>query len=311
MASSKIAIYSALVANLLIAITKFIAAAITKSSAMMSEGIHSVVDTSNEFLLLLGIRKSKKKADAKRPFGYGKEIYFWSFIVSIMIFGVGGGISFYEGITHLQHPELIRNPLWNYIVLAIAFVFDGISFIIALKTFNRHRGSQPFWQAVRKSKDPTSFVVLFEDAADIVGLTVAFFGVYFGHLYKNPYFDGIASMLIGVTLTAVSLLLAKESRSLLMGEPAASETIDEVVKIARSNPAIKNIEEHLSMVLSPKEVLLILKPEIKQSLSSSEIVEAIQSIKKNIQSRFPNFRQVYIEPVSSEDIGSLKRAEDF
>jgi cation diffusion facilitator family transporter len=306
MASSKIAIYSALIANLLIAITKFIAAAITKSSAMMSEGIHSVVDTSNEFLLLLGIRKSKKKADDKRPFGYGKELYFWSFIVSILIFGVGAGISFYEGITHLQHPELIRDPLWNYIVLSIAFVFDGISFIIALKNFNRHRGSQPFWRAVRKSKDPTSFVVLFEDAADVVGLTVAFLGVYLGHLYKNPYFDGIASMVIGVILTAVSLLLAKESRSLLMGEPAAPEIIDEVVKIARSNPAVKKIEEHLSMVLSPKEVLLILKPEIKESLSSSEIVEAIQSIKRNIQSRFPNFRQVYIEPVS-ENVATNKR----
>jgi cation diffusion facilitator family transporter len=306
MASSKIAIYSALTANLLIAITKFIAAAITKSSAMMSEGIHSVVDTSNEFLLLLGIRKSKKKADAKRPFGYGKELYFWSFIVSILIFGVGAGISFYEGITHLQHPELIRDPLWNYIVLSIAFVFDGISFIIALKNFNRHRGSQPFWRAVRKSKDPTSFVVLFEDAADVVGLTVAFLGVYFGHLYKNPYFDGIASMVIGVILTAVSLLLAKESRSLLMGEPAAPETIDEVLKIARSNPAVNEIEEHLSIVLSPKEVLLILKPEIKESLSSSEIIEAIQSIKRNIQSRFPNFRQVYIEPVS-ENVATSKK----
>jgi cation diffusion facilitator family transporter len=307
MASSKIAIYSALVANLLIAITKFVAAAITNSSAMMSEGIHSVVDTANEFLLLLGIRKSKKKADAKRPFGYGKELYFWSFIVSILIFGVGAGISFYEGIIHLQHPELIRNPLWNYIVLSIAIVFDGISFIIALKNFNRHRGSQPFWQAVRKSKDPTSFVVLFEDAADVVGLTVAFLGVFFGHLYNNPYFDGIASIVIGIILTAVSLLLAKESRSLLMGEPATPEIIDEVVEIARLNPAIKDINEHLSMVLGPKEVLLILKPDIKQNLSSSEIVEAIQSIKMNIQSRFPNFSQVYIEPVSTEDIATNEK----
>lgn len=271
---------------------------------MMSEGIHSVVDTSNELLLLLGIRKSRKKADSQRPFGYGKELYFWSFIVSILIFGVGAGISFYEGITHLQHPELIRDPLWNYIVLAIAFVFDGISFIIALKNFNWHRGNQPFWQAVKKSKDPTSFVVLFEDAADVVGLTVAFFGVYFGHVYKNPYFDGIASMIIGVVLTCVSLLLAKESRSLLMGEPAAPEIIDEVIKIASSNPAVNYIDGHLSMVLSPREVLLILKPGIKQDLSSSEIIAAIESIKSIIQSRFPNFRQVYIEPVSTKDTGS-------
>src|SRR3954463_713607 len=147
MASSKLPIYSALAANLAIAITKFIAAAITGSSAMISEGIHSVVDTSNEVLLLLGIKKSKKPADSTRPFGYGKELYFWSFIVSILIFGVGGGISFYEGITHLQHPHLIQNPKWNYIVLGIAFLFDGFSFITAVREFNQQRGELKMWAA--------------------------------------------------------------------------------------------------------------------------------------------------------------------
>jgi cation diffusion facilitator family transporter len=299
MTSSKLAIYSALVANLLIAVTKFIAAAITKSSAMISEGIHSVVDTSNEILLLLGIRKSKKKADVNRPFGYGKELYFWSFIVSILIFGLGAGISFYEGVTHLQHPHLIENPLWNYIVLGAAFIFDGISFMISLRSFNKQRGDEPFWLSVKRSKDPTSFVVLFEDAADVLGLAIAFLGVYLGHLYQNPYADGIASIVIGILLTCVSLVLTKESRSLLMGEPASPQLIESVLKIAGSNTAIQNIEQQLSMVLSPKEILLILKVNVRENVSSAEIIRAILSIKKQIRKEHPNIRQLYIEPVIS------------
>jgi cation diffusion facilitator family transporter len=297
MASSKIAIYSALGANLLIAITKFIAAFSTKSSAMVSEGIHSVVDTSNEVLLLLGIRKSQKKADAQRPFGYGKELYFWSFIVSILIFSVGAGISFYEGITHLQHPEPVKNPFWNYMVLGAAFLFDGTSFIVALTNFNKHRDGQPFWSSVKRSKDPTSFVVLFEDAADVMGLFVAFAGVYLGHLLKNPYLDGVASIIIGSILTAVSIVLTKESRSLLMGETASPQLIQKVVTMAESNEAIEKIADQLSMVLSPNEILFILKPVIKQNISSDKLLQAIQSIKAAIMETYPNIKQLYIEPV--------------
>jgi cation diffusion facilitator family transporter len=299
MSSSKTSIYSALVANLLIATTKFVAAVVTGSSAMVSEGIHSVVDTSNEFLLLLGIKKSKKKADAKRPFGYGKELYFWSFIVSILIFSVGAGISFYEGITHFQHPALIKNPLWNYIVLGVALLFDGTSFIIAVKNFNTHRGKEAFWVSVTKSKDPTLFVVLFEDAADVLGLIVAFLGVYLGHVYKNAYFDGIASILIGVILTGVSISLTKESRSLLMGETAPPETIKKIIRIAESNKTIERVEQHLSMVLSPKETLLILRPVIKKNVSAADIVTAIQAIEHEIKAAFPHFRQIYIEPTQA------------
>ena len=268
MSSSKTAIYSALAANLLIAITKFVAAAITRSSAMMSEGIHSLVDTSNEILLLLGLRKSKRKPDAERPFGYSKELYFWSFIVSILIFGVGGGISFYEGITHLQHPEVIQDPLWNYIVLGVALVFDGSSFVIALRNFNRQRGDIPFWTAVKKSRDPSSFVVLFEDAADVLGLLIALAGVYLGHRLQNPYFDGVASILIGLLLTAVSLVLARESRSLLMGETASPQALQQVVQFAEGNTAVESVKQHLSMVLGPEEVLLILRIKVRKNFSS-------------------------------------------
>lgn len=299
MASSKIAIYSALVANLVISITKFIAAAVTGSSAMVSEGIHSLVDTSNEVLLLVGIKKSKKPADEARPFGYGKELYFWSFIVSILIFGVGGGISFYEGFTHLQHPEPINDPLWNYIVLCAAFLFDGISFVIALKQFNKQRGDAAFWQAVKKSKDPSSFVVLFEDAADVLGLVVAFAGVYLSHLLTNPYLDGIASIIIGLILTAVSLILTRESRSLLMGEPASPAILIKVKKIVESNSVIERVQDLLSMIMAPKETLLVIKVDFKKGISNEEIVQASEAIKKNIQEIHPFFKQIFIEPVST------------
>ncbi|PIQ20182.1 MAG: cation transporter [Cytophagales bacterium CG18_big_fil_WC_8_21_14_2_50_42_9] len=296
MAASKIPLYSALAANLAIAITKFIAAAVTGSSAMISEGIHSVVDTANEVLLLFGIHKSKKPANEKRPFGYGKELYFWAFIVSILIFGIGGGISFYEGVTHLQHPSIIENPKWNYIVLGIAFVFDGISFITALREFNRQRAGTPFWSAVRASKDPSTFVVLFEDAADLLGLTVAFLGVFLGHYFQEPRFDGIASIMIGIILTAISALLLKESRSLLMGETADPETLREVTKLTAANPSVLKVSPPLSMYMAPEEVILVLPVSFREEVNSREITQAIVQIRKTIQQKFPLFKQIYVEP---------------
>ncbi|WP_369806185.1 cation diffusion facilitator family transporter [Desertivirga arenae] len=283
-------------ANLLIAVTKFIAAAATGSSAMLSEGIHSVVDSTNEVLLLLGISKSKKPADEKRPFGYGKELYFWAFIVSILIFGVGGGISFYEGVTHIQHPETIKDPKWNYYVLAIAIVFDGISFITAIREFNRQRGTMPFWLAVRKSKDPSTFVVLFEDAADVLGLLVAFLGVYLGHTLKNPYLDGIASIIIGLILTSVSLLLAKESRSLLMGESAEKEILDGLITITQNDAAVRSVVQPLSMYMAPDEIILLLKVKFDVKCSAMEVTQAIERIRGKIQREFPTIKQLYIEP---------------
>jgi cation diffusion facilitator family transporter len=295
-AASKVPIYSALIANFLIAVTKFIAAAVTGSSAMISEGIHSLVDTGNEVLLLYGIHRSKKPADATRPFGYGKELYFWAFIVSILIFAVGGGISFYEGVTHIQHPEPMKDPKWNYYVLGFAFLFDGISFITAIKEFNRQRGSIPFWTFVNISKDPSTFVVVFEDAADVLGLIVAFLGVFLGHQLNNPYFDGAASIIIGILLTFISVMLARESRSLLMGEPADRSLLEKISVIVRNDPSIRNAELPLSMYMAPEEVLLLLKVTFKGELKSNEIAIAIERIRGNIQREYPNVKQVYVEP---------------
>jgi cation diffusion facilitator family transporter len=295
-AASKVPIYSALIANFLIAVTKFVAAGVTGSSAMISEGIHSLVDTGNEILLLYGIHRSKKPADAARPFGYGKELYFWAFIVSILIFAVGGGISFYEGVTHIQHPEPMRDPKWNYYVLGFAFVFDGISFITAIKEFNRQRGSVPFWKFVNISKDPTTFVVVFEDAADVLGLIVAFLGVFLGHQLNNPYFDGAASIIIGILLTFISVMLARESRSLLMGEPADQSLLDEISVVVKSDPSIRNSQLPLSMYMAPEEVLVLLKVSFNPELQSNEIAVSIQRVRESIQRQYPNVKQVYIEP---------------
>lgn len=296
MAASKVPIYTALFANLVIAITKFIAASVTGSSAMISEGIHSLVDTGNEVLLLLGIHKSHKPADQERPFGYGKELYFWAFIVSLLIFAVGGGISIYEGITHLMHPEVIEKPIWNYIVLGIAIVFDGISFITAIKEFNRQRGNLPFWQAVKRSKDPSTFVVLFEDAADVIGLIIAFLGIFLGHQLQNPYLDGVASILIGLLLVAVSALLARESRSLLMGESADQEQLQAVVALAEAHDSVVKVLRPLSMHLAPEEIILILTVVFEEHLSSGEIAMSVNRIRDIIQQEHPDFRQIFIEP---------------
>lgn len=295
MASSKIAVYAALFANIAIAVTKFIAAAVTGSSAMLSEGIHSVVDSGNEFLLLFGIKRSRKPPDENRPFGYGRELYFWSFIVSLLIFGVGAGLSFYEGITHLQHPEVIENPLWNYIVLGFAFVFDGTSFVIAVRQFNKERGSQSFWQAVKRSKDPTTFVVLFEDAADVLGIMVAFSGIWLGHTLQNPFFDGLASIVIGIILAAISVVLARESYGLLMGESASKGLLKQVIEMVKAKPEITETEFPLSVFLGPEEIVLVLIAAFKKELTVSEVTIVIDNLRKEIQNSFPYFKRVIIQ----------------
>jgi cation diffusion facilitator family transporter len=296
MAASKLPIYSALIANFLIAVTKFIAAISTGSSAMISEGIHSLVDTGNEILLLIGIEKSKKPPDKKRPFGYGRELYFWAFIVSVLIFAVGGGISFYEGVTHLQHPHVVKNPKWNYIVLGVAMLFDGISFIIALRQYNKERGDTPFWVSIRKSKDPTTFVVLFEDAADVVGLAVAFLGIYLGHKFQNPYFDGIASIIIGLVLTFISIVLARESRSLLMGETLSQEILDGIRTICMNYPTVSGVGHPLSMYLSPEEVIVVLSVKFKKEGLPSRFNAHLDAIKSELRKEFPEVKKIVIEP---------------
>lgn len=225
-------IYISLVVDLLIASAKFIAAYFTASSSMISEGIHSLIDAGSQLLLIWGFRTSRRSANSTRPFGYGKELYFWSFIVSLVIFSLGGCISFYEGLKRMNHPHIEGNANWNYAVLVIAFVFNMISMVAALKAFNKERREIPFWQAVIRTKDPSTIIVLLGDFGDLLGLTVAFLGIFLGRLMNNPFYDGIASMIIGLILILISGLLIRESKSLLMGETTSRQTLKRVVQIA-------------------------------------------------------------------------------
>ncbi|WP_223648517.1 cation diffusion facilitator family transporter [Hymenobacter psoromatis] len=295
---SKTAIVAALAANLGIAAIKFGAAWVTGSSAMLSEGIHSLVDTANEWLLLLGLRRSQQPADARRPFGYGKELYFWSFMVSVFIFSVGGGLSIYEGIEHLRHPEPLGSPTWNYVVLSLAFIFDGLSFLVARRTFNKQRGRQSFWAAFRASKDPSVFVVLFEDASDLLGLLIAFLGVFLSHWLQMPELDGVASLLIGLLLLVVAVLLLRETKSLLLGEPAETVLLHQVAVLARAEAAIMRAAPPLTSYLSPHEILLVLPVEFAPDLPAVQLTQVVARLRAAIQAAYPDVRHVFIQPTA-------------
>jgi cation diffusion facilitator family transporter len=296
--SGKKTIFAAIGANLAIAITKFIAAAITGSSAMLSEGIHSSVDTVNELLLLLGIHLSKKPPDKNHPFGHGQELYFWSLIVAILVFSVGGGMSIYEGISHLLHPHPLEDPMWNYIVLGLAIVFEGFSWSVAWKEFQPQKGKQSTWQAIRTSKDPTVFTVLFEDSAALLGLIVALSGIFFGHLFNNPYLDGAASIVIGLILAVIAVVLAYESRGLLLGESANSSTVASIREIAASDPAVEGVMRVLTMHFGPHEILLNLEIQFHKTLSAEEVASAVERIEKTICKKYPYIKNIFIEAQS-------------
>src|ERR1700712_3599026 len=235
---SKVFIYVSLAVDLLIAISKFIAAAFTGSSSMISEGIHSVIDTISQLLLIWGIKISKRRPDKSRPFGYGRELYFWSFVVSLVIFIVGGCISFYQGLIRLHHPGFEGSAAWNYAILVIAFLFTSVSMYAALNAFNKERGYVSFWKAVQQSKDPSTFITLLGDAGDMLGLIIAFLGIFLGRYLNKPYLDGVASMIIGVMLIIISLILVRESKSLLRGETTSRKTLRKIVMITEGDSAI-------------------------------------------------------------------------
>ena len=296
--SAKKTIYAAMAANFAIAIIKFIAASITGSSAMLSEGIHSVVDTGNELLLLLGLRLSKKPADDSHPFGYGQELYFWTLIVALFIFAVGGGMSIYEGIDHVRHPEPLTDPRWNYIVLGLAVIFEGYSWNVALQEFLASKNEDSFWQAVRASKDPTIFTILFEDTAALIGLFVAFLGVFSGHLLGNVYLDGVASIVIGVILCGVAFLLAAESKGLLIGEGASPETVANIRKITNNDPAVDQVLKVLTLHFGPQEILLNLEIEFINNLGTDELEVTIERLEKAIRSQHSEIENIFIEAKS-------------
>jgi cation diffusion facilitator family transporter len=273
------------------------AAAFTGSSAMISEGIHSTIDATSQVLLIWGIRTSKKKPDEKRPFGYGKELFFWSFIVSLIIFLVGGCISIYEGILRMKRPAAEGTGMWNYIILSLALVLTLISMTSASKAFKKQRGELPFWKAVIGTRDPTTLIVLLGDYADISGIVIALIGIYLGHRLKNPLFDGMASIVIGVILALISWLLIRESKSLLVGEVPSRNKLKEALEIAGSDPSVLSIQKHFSTVMAPDYLVLVMETVFKETLTSGQILEVIQRITQNIQKECPTIKQIFMEPV--------------
>ena len=294
-AESKRSVVAAIVANVAIAAIKFVAGAITGSSAMISEGIHSVVDAGNGGLLFHGLRRGARPADANHPFGHGMEVYFWSLIVAVSIFGIGGGLSIYEGITHLRHPAPLASPTINYIVLAVAVILESLSFTVAWKAFRKHKGSRRTLTAIHLGKDPSLFAVLFEDTAALLGLVVAFLGVFISHQLDAPAIDAGASVVIGVILICAAGWLASESRSLLVGEAAAPEVVAALRKIALADPVVTGLGTVLTMHLGPDEVLLNIEVQFTPGLPAEEIHAAVHRIEKHIREPFPQVSRIFIE----------------
>ena len=292
---SKIGLYGALAANIAVAVVKFIAASVTGSSAMLSEGIHSTVDSSNELLLLWGIHKSKKPADEIHPFGYGQELYFYTLIVSVLIFGLGGGMSVYEGVMNITHPVATADPTWNYIVLGCSAVFEGISLVIPLRKFTKANGSAHFWHKLRASKDPAFFVIIFENGAALAGLFIAFCGVFFSHYFHLPVLDGASSILIGLVLAFVAIILIIESRNLLIGESATKEKIKAIYEIVDADPDVIKLNSPLTMQMGPDELLLALDVKFKNDLTSGDLTTAVQRLEKNIREKLPDVKKIFIE----------------
>lgn len=294
-AASKKVIYAALVGNALIAVTKFVASAMTGSSAMLSEGIHSLVDTGNQVLLLLGIKRSQRPAGPGFPFGHGKEVYFWSFVVAIMIFAVGAGISIYEGIKHLLHPVELKDPTINYIVLGLAMVFEGIAWSIALIEFRKVKGAMGYFEAVHRGKDPTMFVVLFEDSAAMLGLVAAFVGILLSQLTGLPQFDAAASIIIGLILGGTAVWLAIETQGLLIGESASRDVVAGIRRIASECECVQHINEVLTMHMGPEFILVNISMDFRSAMAVGQLQHEIAAMDRAIKVAFPEVRRVFIE----------------
>ncbi len=317
MASSKKAIYAAIAGNFAIAVTKFLGAAVSGSSAMLAEGIHSLVDTGNGGLLLLGIRRSQRPPDDAHPYGYGKALYFYTLIVAVLIFGLGGGFSMYEGILHTLDPGhggpgsatifgiTISGLTLNTIVLGAAIVFEGLAFRTALQEFNKQRGDAPFFEAIRSSKDPTTFTVLFEDSAAMAGLVVALVGVHLASALHMPILDGIASIGIGLILFGVASFLVWESKQLLIGEAAHPALRNDIRRIARDQPGVDDVLRILSLHMGPYALVLNMEVHFEVDLSAEEVEQAIDGMEKAIRAEHDEVKYVFIE---AESLAARKRS---
>jgi len=297
--SSKKVIYAALVGNLLVAATKFVAAAITGSSAMLSEAVHSLVDTGNEVLLLHGLRRAARPADQAHPFGHGREVYFWSFVVALSVFALGSGVSLYEGIHHVREPVPITRPAVNYVVLGLALVFEGASWRVALREFRREKGSRTFLAAARESKDPTTFMVLFEDSAALLGLFIALAGTVAAEVLDRPVLDGVASIAIGVLLALVAAFLARESKGLLIGEPAQSAVSDAICAIVIAQPGIERANGLFTVHVGPRQVVAGITVDFRDDLTARQVEDIVARVEARVRQAHPEIVSLLIKPQSA------------
>lgn len=293
---SKSVVWAALGGNLAIAVSKIIAAAFTGSSAMWSEAVHSLVDTGNQWLMLLGMRRAARPPSESHPFGHGLELYFWSFVVAILIFGLGAGVSVYQGIQKILHPEPMRNLWANYVVLGIGVVFEGSVWLFALCEFRRQNRPLGWIRAIRSSKDPTIFTVLFEDTAALLGLLVALIGISLSAVTHNPLFDGLASVVIGLILAATASLLANECRGLLTGEAATSIVREKVCTLIAHDPSVIKVHRALTMHFAPHDVLLTASIKFDDGLTVPELEKVIARLEDGIRAHHPEIRRIFLEP---------------
>ena len=293
---SKFVLIAALAANLGIAIAKFVAAAMTGSAAMLTEGFHSVVDSLNQILLLYGQKRAARPADATHPTGYGRELYFWSFVVAILIFATGAGLSVYEGVVHLRAPEPPQDPLIAYVVLVVSFLLEGASWITAVRGFAGAKGKQGWWEAIRSSKDPPAFIVLFEDSAALAGLAIAGAGIFLSHETNDGRWDGVASILIGVVLGVVAILLARESKDLLIGERASPELVAAIREAIDTRPEVVRVGEVITVHLGPQSVFVATSVDFVDSVSAGAVEVLIADVEARLRNDWPQIGSVYIKP---------------
>ena len=302
---ANLVLFGALAANLGIAIAKFVAAGITGSSAMLSEGFHSVVDSLNQVLLLYGKHSSGKPPDSRHPFGYGRELYFWAFVVAILVFAVGAGLSFYEGVMHWLRPEPLRDPTVNYAVIGVAFIMEGTSWTIALREFLATKGKRSFWSEFRRSKDPSVFVVLFEDTAALAGLVVAAIGVWASHFFDAPRIDGLASIAIGIILAVVAALLAREAKSLLIGESADEELVGKIRQLVAAKDWVTEVNHVRTIHTAPNEVFVAISADLDDCITIGEGERLIEMLEAELRSAIPELSSIYVRPEKREDAVNL------
>lgn len=285
----------AMLANLVLALAKFVVAAVTGSAALFAEGVHSVVDTMNQGVLLFGERSSRRPADLGHPFGYGKEVYFWALIYSVLLFGVGGGVSIYKGIDALQSPELAHDVIYSYVVLAVALVAEGASWLYALRAVAREQQGATFADKLRATKDPTRFAVVAEDFAALVGVIIAAAGIGLSEVLRSPVPDAIASILIGVTLCVASVALTRRTRSLLVGQAASPQVVREIEQIVSRSPGVRYAGTPLTMHLGPAQVVAAINVKFEPDLSAADVARCVDELEQNIRSRFPEVARIFIE----------------